>query len=77
VYDELELWILATWKHLEVVISTCCELHDELAYYTILDNLLNLDVLIFYIELEELEIHMKHQVLEVLLPFILFLHEFN
>lgn len=47
-YDELELWILATWKHLEVVISTCCELHDELAYYTILDNLLNLDVLILY-----------------------------
>jgi hypothetical protein len=42
-----------------------------------MDNLPNLDVFIFYIELEELQIHMKHQVLHVFLPFISFLHEFD
>jgi len=40
----------------------------------VFDNLVEEEINVFDYELEKLIFHMKHQVLEVLLPFISFMH---
>jgi hypothetical protein len=58
---------------LHFIVSTCCEIHDKISYKIVSINLIDLEMFVFCEELEELWVHMKYQVLEVALPFILFL----
>jgi hypothetical protein len=41
---------------LQFIISTCHELCDEIVHYIVFDNLVDLDVIIFYAKLEKLQI---------------------
>ncbi len=55
------------------MIFTCCEICDKISYKIVFNNLIDLEMFVLYEKLEELWVHMKCQVLEVALPFILFL----
>jgi hypothetical protein len=61
---------------LQFIISTCRELRDEIVHYIVFDNLVDLDVIIFYAKLEKLQICMKFQILKMFLFFI-FSHGFD
>jgi len=62
-----------SWGHwlfldaLQFVILTCWDIHEDLAFQPIPNNLV--EEFFFYHKLKELVVHMKQQILEVLLPF--------
>ncbi len=67
-------WLLRDALHF--ILTTCQEFRDELSHQRVLNNLAKEEINIFNYELEELISRMKCQVLEVLLPFISFVHGF-
>ncbi len=67
-------WLLRGALHF--ILTTCRELCEELSCQRVPNSLVEEEINVFDYELEKLVFHMKRQVLEVLLPFIPFMHDF-
>jgi hypothetical protein len=73
---ESESRALAPWRCLHFIITACQEFCDELSHQKVLNYFAEEEINVFDYELEELISCMKCQVLEILLPFISFMHGF-
>ncbi len=74
---EPESRALASWGAFHFILTTCQELCEELSHQRVSDILVEEEINVFDYELEKLIFHIKRQMLEVLLPFISFIHGFK